>query len=312
MKGIVHSVDGVSVNPFYRALRYGFRLLPNSVVTPLRDFRYSLVSHGIIQTLRWKADLLTGKYRCSVCGRRVGVFLPLDPSILEELRKHGWKFQGHEAETSNLDSYSCPYCDASDRDRLYALYLMDYFQRMQDRETIKIVDFGPTPSLSGFIRKQIARLTHFFYVTADLQMGHVDDKVDLMDMKIYEDNSVDFFICSHVLEHVDDDRKALAELYRILKHEGRGILVVPIILTIDEIDEDPSITDPAERCRRFGQDDHVRLYSKNGFLSRVSAAGFTVHQLGADHFGKDTFRQHGITQQSVLYIVEKQSTSLGQ
>lgn len=300
-----NSDEGDLSGAVYRALRYGFRLLPNSVVTPLRGFRYSIVSHGLTQTLRWKVDSFTGKYRCSVCSRRVRVFLPLDPSMLEDLRKHGWKFQKHEAETSNIDSYSCPHCDASDRDRLYALYLADYFQRVRAPGTIKIVDFGPTPSLSRFISKKIARSTRFLYVTADLLMGHVDDKVDMTDMKIYDDNSVDFFICSHVLEHVDDDRKALSELYRILKRGGRGILVVPIILTIEEIDEDPSVTDPAERCRRFGQDDHVRLYSKNGFLLRVRAAGFTVHQLGADHFGKDTFRQHGITEQSVLYIVEK-------
>jgi hypothetical protein len=99
--------DSVSRGAVYRALRYGFRLLPESVVTALRDFRYSVVSHGVTQTLRWRVDLLTGKYRCSVCRRRVGAFLPLDPATLEELRKYGWKFQKHEAETSNLDSYSC-------------------------------------------------------------------------------------------------------------------------------------------------------------------------------------------------------------
>jgi hypothetical protein len=36
--------------------------------------------------------------------------------------------------------------------------------------------------------------------------------------------------------------------------DRQGILVVPIVLSIDEIDEDPSVTDVAERWRRFGQD----------------------------------------------------------
>jgi predicted SAM-dependent methyltransferase len=143
------------------------------------------------------------------------------------------------------------------------------------------------------------------YVTADLFRQDVDDQVDIMDMNLYGDCSVDFFICSHVLEHVEDDRKAMRELYRVLKQGGQGILVVPIILTIDEIDEDPSVTDEAERWRRFGQFDHVRLYSKRGFLARVAEAGFTITELGLEHFGEETFREHAISNQSVLYIVKK-------
>ena len=80
---------------------------------------------------------------------------------------------------------------------------------------------------------------------------------------------------------------------------------MPIVLSIDdEIDEDPSVTDVAERWRRFGQDGHVRLYSKQGFVKRVEEAGFVVHQLGQKFFGQKVFKQYGITPQSVLYIVE--------
>ena len=100
----------------------------------------------------------------------------------------------------------------------------------------------------------------------------------------------------------------MRELRRILKREGQGILVVPIVLTLDQIDEDPSVTDVSERWRRFGQDDHVRLYSKQGFLSRVQEAGLKVNQLGRDHFGNGAFTKHGITDRSVLYIVEKGAT----
>jgi hypothetical protein len=126
-----------------------------------------------------------------------------------------------------------------------------------------------------------------------------------MDMKIYADASCGFFICSHILEHVVDDLQALRELFRILKHGGKGILMVPIMLTLKEIDEDASLLPCEERWRRFGQDDHLRLYSKNGFLSRILNAGFTVRQLGSDYFGKDIFSKCGLTVSSVLYIVEK-------
>jgi hypothetical protein len=81
--------------------------------------------------------------------------------------------------------------------------------------------------------------------------------------------------------------------------------MVPIILSIDHIDEDTSISDEAERWRRFGQSDHVRLYSKQGFLERVREAGFTVQELNKEFFGEDSFERAGITAQSVLYVVEK-------
>ena len=130
-----------------------------------------------------------------------------------------------------------------------------------------------------------------------------------MDMNLYGDSSVDFFICSHVLEHVEDDRKALRELYRILRQGGQGILIVPIILTIDEIDEDPYVTDEAERWRRFGQFDHVRIYSKPGFL-KSGGGGFTTTQLGSKTSEGD-IQEHAISDQSVLYIVNSMSESTG-
>jgi ubiquinone/menaquinone biosynthesis C-methylase UbiE len=124
-------------------------------------------------------------------------------------------------------------------------------------------------------------------------------------MRLYQDNQFDFLICSHVLEHVEDDRKALHELHRILKPGGQGILMVPVILSIEEVDEDPAIVDEGERWKRFGQFDHVRLYSKNGFVERVREGGFLVKQYGKEFFGEELFARTGISSQSILYVVTK-------
>lgn len=256
----------------------------------------------VVNSAGLKIGALVGRYKCSVCGSRVNSFGPLPLDVIT----HGFSYSTDEAETCNATSYSCPRCGATDRERLYALYIQEYFGRLPLGDTTKILDFAPTPGLSSFIVKLTERLPqNFSYRTADLFMEGVDYRLDIMDMKIFEDSSFDFFICSHVLEHVFDDRKALAELYRILKPGGQGILVVPILLTAREIDEDPSVTDSAERWRRFGQYDHVRLYSKEGFLMRVGSAGFKVQQFNLKHFGRDTFKRYGITETSVLYIVEK-------
>jgi SAM-dependent methyltransferase len=139
-------------------------------------------------------------------------------------------------------------------------------------------------------------------------MEAVDDKIDIMDMHIYKDNSVDIFLCSHVLEHVSDDRKAISELYRILKSGGWGIIMVPILLHLKDIYEDPSVTSEAERWKHFGQGDHLRTYSKEGFKGRLAEGGFRITELGIEYFGADTFEKCGIYPRSVLYIVEKKAT----
>jgi SAM-dependent methyltransferase len=299
--------DGPQRNIVFRSMRAAFRkIAPDSLIANQRDFRDKLAARGLKYVLKLRVDAYVGKYRCSVCARRVSTFAPLDADCLSALFAAGWKYPASAAETCNSDNYSCPHCGATDRDRLYALYCTRYFPTLTPSDTVKIVDFAPSPSLSAFIRKLAGRMPYpVSYVTADLFRSDVDDKVDIMEMNIYPEGSVDFFICSHVLEHVEDDRKAMSELYRILRQGGQGILVVPIILTIDEIDEDPSVTDEAERWRRFGQFDHVRLYSKPGFLARVGEAGFTITQLGSEDFGKETFREHAISEQSVLYVVKK-------
>jgi SAM-dependent methyltransferase len=249
---------------------------------------------------------LGGESRCPVCNKTITHFRPLPEFYFDNARKHGFIYQPDQAETLNYQSYSCPFCGATDRDRLYALYIQSFICKLRPGEAIKIIDFAPSASLSLFIRNLIAPFQQkLSYTTADMHMADVDDKIDIADMKLYNDNQFDFFICSHILEHVPNDVKAIRELYRILKPHGSGILMVPIILGLEEIDEDPSVTDESERWRRFGQNDHVRIYSKKGFMKRVRDAGFLIHVYGKDYFGEQVFEQNGITNQSILYVVEK-------
>jgi SAM-dependent methyltransferase len=255
------------------------------------------------RALRNQAKLINAKLYCPVCESRVNSFEPLPESVNEELQKYGFPFHSDDAETCNVAAYLCASCGASDRDRLYALFLRDYFMKIE--KPVQMVDFGPSEPLSAFIRRVAGKNVQ--YRTADLLTENVDDRVDITNLQSYDGDWFDFFICSHVLEHVPDDRKALRELHRILKPGGQAILMAPIILSIEHIDEDPHISDEAERWRRFGQFDHVRLYSKHGFLERVREAGFTVHELGKEFFGAEEFERAGITAQSVLYVVEKRS-----
>ena len=241
---------------------------------------------------------------CPVCEQAPESFKPIDPALAEQCRRHGFELDLRQWETLNVDRYNCPRCDATDRDRLYALYLSRRLTGV--RAPFRFIDFAPSYSLSKWIRKSF-RLD---YRTADLLMEGVDDRVDLTDLRVYPDGSVDAFLCSHVLEHVRDDLKAMRELFRILRPGGWGILMVPICLSVPQIREDPAqAATEAERWRYFGQGDHLRIYNKKGFTDRLAAAGFRVKSFGVQDFGAITFRRCGIAPSSVLYVGEKSASA---
>ena len=243
--------------------------------------------------------LFNRKYFCPVCNHKTKQFVPLPNYYKNNLDKYGYAFTFDDTETLNYRAYSCPHCGASDRDRLYAIFISKYLSEV-DRPSISLLDIAPSASLSQYLKGTGKILLR----TADLMMKGVDDNIDVTNMTCYADESFDFFICSHVLEHVTDDLKAMKELRRVLKLGGCGILMVPILLSLEQIDEDPLLEDVGERWRRFGQDDHVRMYSKNGFVQRAESAGFIVKQYGHDYFGSDVLETHGINNKSVLYVVE--------
>ena len=96
------------------------------------------------------------------------------------------------------------------------------------------------------------------------------------------DQFADIVHFSHVLEHVPDDRAAMAELVRVLRPDGWGLIQVPV-WSEDPTFDDASITDPSERERVYGQDDHVRLYGPD-VVDRLRSVGLTVDVIPAAQF----------------------------
>ncbi|MDD5704303.1 MAG: methyltransferase domain-containing protein [Kiritimatiellae bacterium] len=238
---------------------------------------------------------------CPVCGRSVLQFETIDRSYLEQCDRHQVRWSLFTYETNNVLAYHCPRCGAADRTRLYALYLRQVLAGWGQNTPFHVLDIAPTSPLTRFLK----RYPHVRYRSADLYSQLADDRVDVMDMHIYADSTYDFVIFSHVLEHLQDDRRALREVYRVLKPNARAIIMAPIDLSRGTIDEDPTVTDPRERWRRFGQDDHVRVYSKAGFLERLKEAGFAVEQLDSGWFGDSAFMRAGIHPRSVLYVATR-------
>jgi SAM-dependent methyltransferase len=237
-----------------------------------------------------------GSGQCNICGSRVR-FWSISRSLGATLAKHGCPYSVDDFETLNHRRYLCPVCGSVDRDRLYKLYIDRFLPPDGVR---RVLDFAPSAPLSAHLRSR----ADLQYRTADLTMAGVDDVVDITDMPMYTDGSFDFVICSHVLEHVSDDGRALNELYRILAPGGRGIVMTPVAPE-GSFDEDPAVTDERERWRRFAQGDHVRLYDRSTLCSRIRNSGFEVFPLDSRTFGDETFTRHAIALGSVLYIVHK-------
>jgi len=97
----------------------------------------------------------------------------------------------------------------------------------------------------------------------------------------------------------------MSELFRILKKDGQGILLVPILKTSGEFFEDTSVSDPDEQIKLFGGRGHLRLYNREFFLKRLKSTGFNVKLSDISSFGKDIFERCGISGSSVLYVVSK-------
>lgn len=252
----------------------------------------------------WCSWLLKRNFVCSVCGEKIDKFLPLDSYYYENATKFEYKYFG-QGETINLENYLCPICGATDRERLFSLfidkYVLDKYLSGFTTNRLSLLHVAPDKALGEKLKNNI----FFDYRSADLFMQEADDKIDITDLNIYRNDSFDCFICSHVLEHIIDDSKALSELYRILKKDGWGILMVPIIPALKKTYEDNTKTTEAERWRFFGQGDHVRLYAKNDFISLMQQAGFVVEQYDVSSFGAENFIKYAITLKSVLYVVRK-------
>jgi SAM-dependent methyltransferase len=166
----------------------------------------------------------------------------------------------------------CPTCRSLERHRL----VWCFFQRSTNLfrpPRKRMLHFAPEEMMAA----QLARLVHLEYITADLLQPAMV-KVDITNIQ-FGDRTFDVVYCSHVLEHVLDDRKAIRECYRVLNANGWAVFMVP--LTKTPTIEDPSITDPKERERLFGQVDHVRQYGPD-FEERLKEAGVEVVRYSAD------------------------------
>jgi SAM-dependent methyltransferase len=167
----------------------------------------------------------------------------------------------------------CPGCLSLERHRLMWLYLKKRTRLFSD--PLRVLHIAPEQCF----HKRFRKLSNLNYITADLESPLADVKLDVQHMP-FKESEFDVVICNHVLEHVPDDRRALREIFRVLKRGGFAILQVPLDYSMEKTHEDSSITKPEDRKREFRQKDHYRMYGKD-YLNRIMEAGFVI---GEDNF----------------------------
>ena len=160
-----------------------------------------------------------------------------------------------------------------ERHRLMWLFLNDETNFFSSKEKLKTLHIAPEQCFLDIFRNQ----KNLEYITSDLESPIADVKADICDLP-FQDNEFDVVFCNHVLEHIPNDKKAMRELFRVLKKGGFGIFQIPQDLSRSTTFEDDSITDKKERAKIFGQYDHVRVYGRD-YFDKLRSVGFTVHEV---------------------------------
>lgn len=192
----------------------------------------------------------------------------------------------------------CPDSLSLERHRLMWLYLKDktnFFTQPQ-----KLLHIAPELC---FIKK-FKSMENLDYTTADLESPLADVKMDVHHIP-FDDNTFNVVFCNHVMEHVDDDIKAMSEIYRVLKPGGWAIIQSPQDYHREETLEDPSITDPKERERVYWQSDHVRLFGMD-YGKRLEKAGFSViEDRYVMELPEETVKRYALPPKEIIYFCAK-------
>lgn len=170
----------------------------------------------------------------------------------------------------------CPICRALPRHRILAVWCEKNMERLRNKD---ILYFAAEQSMLRWMKRNSISVT-----TADLYAA-ADLKLDIQDMRL-SDASYDVVIANHVLEHVDDYKKALLEIWRILKPSGFLICSFPMDSQIEFVDEEEGEMSTEARIQRFGQHDHKRVFGMRA-EELLREAGYTVEVIDGETYPKE-------------------------
>lgn len=225
-----------------------------------------------------QVTLLGDRVECPVCRRHYRRMLPLGDRL----------------------GAVCPGCGAYERHRLLWVGLQALVEQRQIAWGGKLLHVAPEPCLTPLFQAD------YDYLSIDRDRHKAMQTMDITQLAL-PSASMDAVVCNYVLDHVPDDRRALAELSRVLKPGGWASLMV--YLQGETTDEDPSLTDPDQRRQRFGQPDHVRQYGHD-YAHRLAAAGFELLRIPLARLGSpEQLQRWAIAWEPDLWLCRKASSA---
>jgi SAM-dependent methyltransferase len=205
---------------------------------------------------------------CNICGTSYRKFAPDYPKEQNKAAIEKYKMIAGYGE-----NVFCPSCMSRARERLVVAMLaeVDLFGK-------KVLHFSPEKNVLAWIQHQTQPVTVDLFPEFYEYLDKNIQKADATQLS-FADDSFDLVIGNHIMEHIPDDRKAMKEIYRVLKPGGQAILQVPFSTDITTTIEEPGINDPKRQSALFGQQDHVRIYQLEDYLDRLRKTGFKVDYL---------------------------------
>lgn len=189
-----------------------------------------------------------GALACPVCGTTAARFLPFGLTGRRQAQ--------------------CPTCGSAERHRMLWLFLQRHTSLLTRRLTV--LHTAPEPCLETRLRP----LPNWRYLSVDRFNPNADLEADLTDLPLPA-GAFDLVISSHVLEHVPDDRTAMAELARVLRRGGEAVILVPFDPSMAQTAEDPTHDTPAKRMAAYGHPYHYRIYGAD-LVDRLGQSGLAA------------------------------------
>jgi SAM-dependent methyltransferase len=190
------------------------------------------------------------RHRCPVCGWPARAFRPLavNPTFAER----------------------CSRCGSLARHRLIWLYLRERTDLFS--APLKVLHFSPEACLMERLRRQ----HNLEYITADIAGGYTPwmETLDLTAIA-KPDDSYDVLLAIHVLQSIEDDRRAMREILRVLKPGGWAILNSRSDSDAKTTKPHPGLPPIEERRVAVHQDFAYRIYGAD-FADRLRGEGFEV------------------------------------
>ncbi len=261
------------------------------------QYRSTQSKISLMRRLRRFVNGLGRAHHCCICKKTFfrfsnfrGGWQALSPYL------HNVKWTG-----SDFDNFWCPFCRSHDRERHLTLFFdrLALWQRMRGAH---ILHLAP----EKHIAMHISELAPAQFVQGDLIPSR--DGIQKIDVTAipFPDNTFDWILCNHVLEHVPNDRLALSELLRVLKPGGSAILQTPFAAGLDKtLENQPEITTDQQRIEFYGQEDHVRLYGRDLF-DRIKEAGFALTLKQHDECLADIdAARYGVNRHEPLFLCHK-------